>query len=73
MAVFGISPISRCGIGNNAQIALHNIRAPEQFASASLEHRLRGKRAKWVRVPTGVALIGGGVLGFFPLPVVAFH
>ena len=32
-------------------------------------NRLRGKRAKWVRVPTGVALIGGGVLGFFPLPV----
>ena len=25
-------------------------------------NRLRGERAKWVRVPTGVALIGGGVL-----------
>jgi hypothetical protein len=37
MAVFGISPISRCGIGNNAQIALYNVRAPEQFASASLQ------------------------------------
>jgi len=34
-------------------------------------NRLRGERAKWVRVPTGVALIGGGVLGFLPLPVVA--
>ena len=33
--------------------------------------RLRGERAKWVRVPTGVALICGGVLGFLPLPVVA--
>ena len=32
--------------------------------------RLRGKHAVWVRVPAGVALIGGGVLGFFPLPVV---
>ena len=27
-------------------------------------NRLRGDRAKWLRVPTGVALIGGGVLGF---------
>jgi hypothetical protein len=34
-------------------------------------NRLRGERAKWMRVPTGVALIGGGVLGFLPLPVVA--
>jgi hypothetical protein len=34
-------------------------------------NRLRGDRAKWLRVPTGVALIGGGVLGFLPLPVVA--
>ena len=34
-------------------------------------NRLRRERAKWVRVPTGVALICGGVLGFFPLPVVA--
>ena len=34
-------------------------------------NRLRGERAKWVRVPTGVALICGGVLGFLPLPVVA--
>jgi hypothetical protein len=33
-------------------------------------NRLRGKRAIWVRVPTGVALIGGGVLGFLPLPIV---
>ena len=33
-------------------------------------NRLRGERAKWVRVPTGVALIGGGVLGFLPLPLV---
>jgi hypothetical protein len=32
--------------------------------------RLRGERARWVRVPTGVALIGGGVLGFLPLPIV---
>jgi hypothetical protein len=30
-------------------------------------NRLRGERALWVRVPTGVALIGGGVLGFRPL------
>ena len=33
--------------------------------------RLRGERAKWVRVPAGVALIGGGVLGFLPLPIVS--
>jgi hypothetical protein len=33
-------------------------------------NRLRGKRATWVRVPTGVALVGGGLLGFLPLPVV---
>jgi hypothetical protein len=33
-------------------------------------NRLRGKRAIWVRVPTGVALVGGGVLGFLPLPIV---
>ena len=32
--------------------------------------RLRLERAIWVRVPTGVALIGGGVLGFLPLPIV---
>jgi len=31
---------------------------------------LRGERVKWVRVPTGVALIGCGVLGFLPLPLV---
>ena len=29
--------------------------------------RLRGKRAVWVRVPAGVALIGGGVLSFLPV------
>jgi hypothetical protein len=29
--------------------------------------RLRGKRAVWLRVPAGVALIGGGVLSFLPL------
>jgi hypothetical protein len=29
--------------------------------------RLRGKHAVWVRVPAGVALIGGGVLSFLPL------
>ncbi len=34
-------------------------------------NRLRGERAIWVRVPTGVALIGGGVLGFLPLPIVS--
>ena len=33
-------------------------------------NRLRGKRAIWVRAPTGVALVGGGVLGFLPLPIV---
>ena len=33
-------------------------------------NRLCGKRALWVRVLTGVALIGGGVLGFLPLPMV---
>src|SRR5262249_28846785 len=33
-------------------------------------NRLRGERAKWLRVPTGAALIGGGVLGFLPLPIV---
>jgi hypothetical protein len=31
---------------------------------------LRRKRAIWVRMPAGVALIGGGVLGFLPLPIV---
>jgi hypothetical protein len=36
----------------------------------NLNH-LRGDRAKWLRVPTGVALVAGGVLGFLPLPVVA--
>jgi hypothetical protein len=29
--------------------------------------RLRGKHAVWVRVPAGVALIGGGVLSFLPV------
>ena len=33
-------------------------------------NRLRGERAKWLRVPTGAALIGCGVLGFLPLPIV---
>ena len=33
-------------------------------------NRIRGEHATWVRVPTGVALIGGGVLGFLPLPIV---
>jgi hypothetical protein len=33
-------------------------------------NRLRGERAIWARVPTGVALVGGGVLGFLPLPIV---
>jgi len=33
-------------------------------------NRLRGERAKWLRVPTGAALIGAGVLGFLPLPIV---
>lgn len=33
--------------------------------------RLRTQRAIWMRVPTGVALVGGGVLGFLPLPIVA--
>ena len=33
-------------------------------------NRLRRKRAIWGRVPTGVALVGGGVLGFLPLPIV---
>ena len=33
--------------------------------------RLRGERAIWVRVPAGVALVGGGVLGFLPLPIVS--
>jgi hypothetical protein len=32
-------------------------------------NRLRGERAKWLRVPTGAALIGCGVLGFLPLPI----
>ena len=32
--------------------------------------RFRGERAIWVRVPTSVAFIGGGVLGFLPLPIV---
>ena len=36
----------------------------------SLKH-VRGERAIWVRVPTGVALTCGGVLGFLPLPIVA--
>ena len=34
-------------------------------------NRLRTQRAIWMRVPTGVALVGGGVLGFLPLPIVA--
>ncbi len=29
--------------------------------------RLRGKYAVWVRVPAGIALIGGGVLSFLPV------
>jgi hypothetical protein len=29
--------------------------------------RLRGERAVWVRVPAGIALIGGGVLSFLPV------
>ena len=29
--------------------------------------RLRGPRAIWVRVPAGIALTGGGVLGFLPV------
>jgi hypothetical protein len=29
--------------------------------------RLRGERAIWVRVPAGIALIGGGVLSFLPI------
>ncbi len=29
--------------------------------------RLRGEGAVWVRVPTGVALVGGGVLSFLPV------
>ena len=29
--------------------------------------RVRGKHAIWVRVPAGVALIGGGILGFLPV------
>ena len=29
--------------------------------------RLCGKHAVWVRVPAGVALIGGGVLSFLPV------
>src|SRR5690349_5574326 len=33
-------------------------------------NRLRGQRVAWLRVPAGVALCGGGVLGFLPLPVV---
>ena len=33
--------------------------------------RLRGERAIWVRVPAGVALVGSGVLGFLPLPIVS--
>jgi hypothetical protein len=39
------------------------------WVSDSLNH-LRSERAKWMRVPTGVALIGCGVLGFLPLPMV---
>jgi hypothetical protein len=34
-------------------------------------NRLRRERAIWVRLPTGVALVGGGVLGFLPLPIVS--
>jgi hypothetical protein len=30
-------------------------------------NRLRGDRAVWIRVPAGVALIGGGVLSFLPV------
>jgi len=30
-------------------------------------HRLRRPRAIWVRVPAGIALTGGGVLGFLPV------
>jgi len=33
-------------------------------------NRLRGERAIWMRVPTGVALVGAGLLGFLPLPIV---
>ena len=33
--------------------------------------RIRGERAIWIRVPTGVALAIAGVLGFLPLPIVA--
>jgi hypothetical protein len=33
-------------------------------------NRLRGERVKWLRVPIGVALTGGGMLGFLPLPIV---
>jgi hypothetical protein len=40
------------------------------WVSHNLNH-LRGKRAMWMRVPTGVALVIGGVLGFLPLPIVA--
>ena len=29
--------------------------------------RLRGRHAIWVRVPAGVALIGGGILSFLPV------
>ncbi len=29
--------------------------------------RLRSPRAVWVRVPAGIALTGGGVLGFLPV------
>lgn len=32
-------------------------------------NRLRGNRAIWMRVPTGVALVIAGVLGFLPLPL----
>ncbi len=34
-------------------------------------NRIRGERAIWIRVPTAVVLILAGVLGFFPLPIVA--
>src|SRR4029078_7530788 len=34
-------------------------------------NRLRRERAIWARVPPGFALIGGGVLGFLPLPIVS--
>lgn len=36
------------------------------WAGRSLD-RLRQPEAVWVRVPTGIALTGGGVLGFLPV------